>query len=280
MFINEASKWIENNPWFYPVAISVLVIVFIILDICRRGRIIYDYEKSKYSEDFYLGEIKNRDICFLILNIIFIAIPSIVYLVICAKLSNGIENIKLTNNKYSNYFLFYFFAATLILAIVRKDFLLLLIWMIPTISLGGQTHEAVDDKYTYDVRIDSNGNGRVSEHYSGFSLAIGLIGLLFFTLKLFVIAIYLACSVIANFILSTIIYPIMYSIYIYKDSKMLKKAKAKRYESYDSPIGYDSSTGYNSNTTYGSNYGSNTKSINYNPNDDYSNYNSKDNRYY
>ncbi len=214
--------WLDNNPWIYPVVSGVLVIFFLILDIYRRKKKIAEYDEQYVDNRDFFGTVKKRDITFLITNIIFMALPTIAYIVLYVLSTKQPESTIIED--YSMYVLLYCFFASLVLAWIRKDFLLLILWKIPTITLGARAHNAVHaERNMYEVTIDSNGHGTVSEYSSGFSFILTLIGVVLFVFKLCILIAYLVCSMLANFVLSTIIYPILYSVYIYKDSKYLKE---------------------------------------------------------
>lgn len=163
------AEYILKNGVAFTIIAIVVTLIYFGLDLLGRNYYIRRNsldDGSKYS----IRQIRNRDIKFLICTTIFIGIPLAVYLYITFK--------KIEVSFNLGYFVIYLVIAVIVMTIIRKDPILLFIW----ITGPGQRYP--------------------------------LIWLLLFVLKLAFTFIYLVMMLVANIILSIFVYPIFYLILI------------------------------------------------------------------
>ena len=224
--------WVVMNPWILFVIGGVVAIFVVLVDLKKgRPKAIEEIEnKYDYDEEIYaLKDILKRDILTLVLNVIFFAIPIIVYIILYFAAEDFLYYAY--NGWVRLGFLIYYAVATIAISIFRKDPGLLFLWKIPTLSLFRKTHDVVDDG-TYDIDFDKEGKPMVTEHFGVTTALMGILGVILFVIKVNVMGVYLVILAFGNIVLSTVAYPIMYGILIAKDVKAIKNLEEDNYYGY------------------------------------------------
>lgn len=211
-------EFFEQNPWIIPVGAAVIAVICLLLEIfvfrSRRLDSIYELADDDYE---YYSAVRRSDRNIMLVYFFAIGLPSLATILLFLFYSNGT-----LEEPTAIYILMgYLLVATIVLAIIRRDYLLIFLWLIPTWTLGSRAHKTFDGD-TYDVEIDANGHGTVSQHYGIGTVIFAIIGFLLFFLKMIIIAVYLLMIALANTVLSLIGYPILYTACIIKTTKDLK----------------------------------------------------------
>ena len=210
--MQEFAEWFANNPWVFFVGAAIAASVCILLEIFvfRKKRLNKIYNESSSDYEYYTN-VRKSDMKIMITYGAALGLPSLVFFVLLF-FTNTIDSVVYT------IFLVYFLIVTVVLAILRRDILLLILWAIPTLTLFFHAHRSVDAG-TYDVNVDSNGHVSVTEHFSFLTILLGMLGIMLFCFKIIIIAVYMTMIAMANTVLSLIGYPIYYMVCIIKTSK-------------------------------------------------------------
>ncbi len=248
LWYDQVLQFFTSNPWIVFVAGAVIALIIMIFELAVGRPRAVEKIRSRYGsfdESIILDEIRKRDIRFLVLNIVFFVVPALVVLVMY------LIDKEFVTTKYNGWvgggFLIYYAITSVVMAIVRKDFLLLILWKIPTLTLFIKTHDTVDKGY-YDVTVYSDGSATAEEHFSWATIILGILGFMLFSLKVLLIAIYLLILTIGNVLLAAVIFPIMYSVYIAKDTKAIKAVSGGGYTSSYTPRSNSSSSSSSSSS--------------------------------
>lgn len=111
---------------------------------------------------------------------------------------------------------------TIVNAIIVKDQILKIIWKVPTWKLFMAANAAEDSVTTgYSGTIDSNGNVTVTrDRPILLTIICFFLAIFLFSIKIVVLLVYLICTMVANFLLCSIAYPLFYGLKIKKNKKI------------------------------------------------------------
>lgn len=199
LFVDETGSSSQNtttaNIVLWILAVVCAVIFFLIDHFARKK---YNSENIANNQDIGgLKKVFKRDLIFLILNIVFLAIPYIAYIIF--NIINRASNI-------NQWFILYFIIFGFIFNILRKDPVLFLI-------LKMKTFTALNRKY-------ADGTEEVPADGASFFVC-----LLLFILKFALLVVYGFLILMANMILSIVVYPITQTIHLVKTHKTIKNIR-------------------------------------------------------
>lgn len=198
MLVNETGSSSQNiaaNIWLWVLAL-VCAVVFIIIDLLARKK--YKAENVFNDQDIDgFKKVFKRDLISLIVDLVFLAIPYIVFIIF-----NNIDR----SSSINQWFWVYFVVIGLVFNLIRKDPILYFLLSLKTFSQYVETKEYVDG--TKEVRQGS-----------GAKLFVCII---LFILKVLLIIVYGFLVAAANMILSIIFYPIMETVLMVKTHKAIK----------------------------------------------------------